>query len=103
MATKRSALSVATALCSVMSVCTASAMVYLKAFVEESCFDEEICRDQLRALWTALCLQLNYDVDTYAYDLTLHELWEVLQETGDGTSDWSDYDSFNKFMCAYLV
>ena len=48
-------------------------------------------------------MQLNYDVDTYAYDLTLHELWEVLQETGDGTSDWSDYDSFNKFMCAYLV
>ena len=79
------------------------AIVYLKGFVEESCFDEEICRDQLRALWTTLCLQRNYDVDTYGYDLTLHELWVVLQETGDGTSDWSDYDSFNKFMCAYLV
>lgn len=78
-------------------------LVFLKSFAEESCFDEEICRDQLRMLWTAFCLHSNYDVDTYGYDLTLHELWEVLQEAGDGTSDWSDYDGFDKFMCAYLV
>lgn len=78
-------------------------LAFLCDFIRESCFDEEICRDQLRALWTAFCIHRDYNVDTHAYDTTLLELWAVLRETGDGTSDWSDFDSFDNFMCAYLV
>lgn len=76
---------------------------FLRSFIRESCFDVEVLRDQLRALWTAFCLRRNYDVDTLQYDTTLRELWNVLQETGDGTADWSDFDSFDNFMCVYLV
>lgn len=76
---------------------------FLTGYVAESCFDEEICRDQLRILWTAFCLHHDLWVDTHAYDCYLLELWEHLQETSDGTSEWEDFDGFDNFMCAYLV
>ena len=76
---------------------------FLRAFIAESCFDTEVCRDQLRMLWTAYCLHHNLDVDTTGYDNDLLALWNRLEETGDGTSEWEDFDSFSNFMCAYLV
>jgi len=30
-------------------------------------------------------------------------LWEVVSEMEAYTADWSDYDSFDAFMCEYLV
>lgn len=76
---------------------------YLRQYIAESCFDEEICRDLLRMLWTAYCLHHGLDVDTSGYDNDLLELWSELEKTGDGTADWSNYDDFDNFMCAYLV
>ena len=38
-----------------------------------------------------------------SYDCYLMELWKRLQETGDGTSEWADFDDFERFMCKYLV
>lgn len=76
---------------------------FLRAYVVESCFDDDICRDRLRMLWTAYCLHHDLDVDTAGYDNDLLELWNKLTETGDGTSEWADFDGFDKFMCIYLV
>ena len=76
---------------------------FMLSYVQESCFDEEICRDWLRMLWTAYCLHHGLEVDTSDYDNDLLELWSKLTETGDGTSDWSDFSSFDHFMCTYLV
>ena len=76
---------------------------FLTGYVAESCFDEEICRDRLRMLWTAFCLHHDLDADTHVYDCYLMELWKRLQETGDGTSEWADFDDFERFMCRYLV
>lgn len=76
---------------------------YLRQYIIESCFDEEICRDLLRMLWTAYCLHHGLDVDASSYDNDLLELWSELEKTGDGTADWSNYDDFDNFMCAYLV
>lgn len=76
---------------------------FLIAFVTESCFDEEICRDHLRMLWTAFCLHHGLDADTNVYDCYLSELWKRLQDTGDGTSEWEDFNGFDSFMCKYLV
>ena len=76
---------------------------FLTGYVAESCFDEEIYRDRLRMLWTAFCLHHGLDVDTHVYDWYLSELWKRLQETGDGTSEWADFDDFERFMCKYLV
>ena len=75
----------------------------LRTYVAESCFDDDICRDRFRMLWTAYCLHHNLDVDPAGYDNDLLELWNKLTETGDGTSEWVDYNGFDKFMCAYLV
>lgn len=76
---------------------------YLLGYVAQSCFDEEICRDRLRMLWTAYCLHQNLDVDTAGYDNDLLKLWNGLEETGDGTSEWGSYNEFDCFMCKYLV
>lgn len=76
---------------------------FLRGFIQESCFDEEISRDWLRMLWTAYCLHQNLDVDTAAYDRDIGDLWKLMQETGDGTSEWDGFDEFDSFMARYLV
>lgn len=76
---------------------------FMLSYVQESCFDEEICRDWLRMLWTAYCLHHRLEVDTSSYNNDLLELWSKLDEINDGTSDWSDFSSFDHFMCTYLV
>ena len=76
---------------------------FLLHYAKEAFFDEEICRDRLRMLWTAFCLHRNLDADTHVYDCYLMELWRQMQITGDGTSEWDSFSSFELFMCKYLV
>lgn len=81
---------------------------FLLNYAKGSCFDNDICRDRLRMLWTAYCLHHDLEVDTSGYDNDLLVLWgDGVCNNGDGgepeTADWSDYDSFDDFMCAYLV
>ncbi|WP_289805102.1 hypothetical protein [Faecalibaculum rodentium] len=76
---------------------------YLQEFVWQCCFDEELGRDQLRCLWTAYCLHHGLDADTSGYDNDLMELWNATAEDEAETADWSDYDSFDNFMCRFLV
>lgn len=54
-------------------------------------------------LWTAYCLHHDLDADTSGYDNDLIELWIILSESGDGTSEWADFNEFDNFMCRYLV
>lgn len=76
---------------------------FMVSYAEQSCFDEDICRDHFRTLWTAYCLHHNLDVDTAGYDSDLRELWEAVAADEEDTADWSGFDGFDKFMCAYLV
>lgn len=76
---------------------------YMKQFAFESCFDAEVCCDQLRSLWTAYCFHHNLDVDTADYDRDLRVVWEAVAEVERETADWSDFDSFDRFMCKELV
>lgn len=78
-------------------------MEYLKEFARQGCFDVEILRDQFRCLWTAYCLHHRLDADTSGYDNDLTELWNATAEDESETADWSDFDSFDNFMCKYLV
>ena len=78
-------------------------MKYLKAFVRQGCFDEELSRDQFRCLWTTYCLHHGLDADTSGYDNDLKELWSATAEDEAETADWSNYDSFDNFMCRFLV
>lgn len=79
------------------------ALQYILEFVDENCFDMELACKQLRSLWTAHCLRHNLDVDTNKYDHDLMKIWESIAATEDDTAYWSDFDSFNGFMCANLV
>ena len=91
---------------------------FMASFAMQSCFDEDICRNRFRMLWTAYCLHYDLDVDTASYDSYIRELWkavaaeydedlarlwDVVSEAGDGTTEWSDYESFDHFMSRYLV
>ena len=78
-------------------------MKYLKEFTRQNCFDGETIRDQLRCLWTAYCFHHGLDVDTLGYDNDLFGLWDTLVEEESETEGWRDYDSFDNFMCKYLV
>lgn len=76
---------------------------FMVSFATENCFDEDICHDHFRMLWTAYCLHHGLDVDTASYDSDLRELWEAVSAEDEDTADWSDFDSFDRFMCRYLV
>lgn len=77
---------------------------YLMTFAASGDFDFQLYRNQLRALWTAYCFHAEMDVDTGKYDSKLHELWAALPKTSELCGiDWHDLDSFDGFMCAYLV
>lgn len=76
---------------------------YMKDFSREACFESEECRDQLRSLWTAYCLHNNLIVDTGTYDDDILELWSAVSLGEEDTAEWSDFDSFDDFMCAHLV
>lgn len=78
-------------------------MAAMKKFAGEESFEDEHTRDQLRALWTAYCLHHNLSADTFEYDCNLQELWDVVADTEPETADWSDFDSFENFMCMYFV
>ena len=76
---------------------------WMKQFARESFFDEEVSRDHLKALWTAYCLHYAIEPDTALYDRSLEELWQAVSESEEGTADWSDYESFDLFLCTDLV
>lgn len=76
---------------------------YIFSFADEACFDMEPACSQLRSLWTAYCLHHGLDVDTSGYDNDLLAVWERVAATESDTAYWSDYDSFDGFMCADLV
>ena len=76
---------------------------YLKEFVRENCFDGEPIRSQLRCLWTAYCFHHRLDVDTLGYDKELAGLWSMIAEKEPEAVGWKDFDSFDNFMCKYLV
>ena len=76
---------------------------YLKEFARQNCFDGETIREQFRCLWTAYCFHHGIDADTSEYDNDLFGLWGVMMEEESETMGWKDYDSFDNFMCKYLV
>lgn len=76
---------------------------YLKGYAEQACLGDEPCGDIFRMLWTAYCYHANRVVDTMAYDSDLLALWNAVNECEGETADWSDFDSFDLFMCKYLV
>ena len=77
---------------------------YLKAFARESSFDNDLSREQLRCQWTTYCFHHELIVDTAEYDNELRELWEFMVKCGYPlTRWWGSYDSFDAFMCKYLV
>lgn len=74
---------------------------YMKRFIEENDFDGETLCDQLRSLWTAYCIHHGLECDTGKYDGDLLDLWNVMDEQDN--IFWSCFDSFDNFMCKYLV
>lgn len=74
---------------------------YLLKFAGEADLSEEVLRLQLKSLWSAYCLHKNFDADTLQYDLACRDLWEKVEEKD--TSCWSDFDSFENYLCEYLV
>ena len=78
--------------------------LYLKAFARESSFDDEASCWQFRCLWTAYCFHHGLTVDTAEYDRELKELWDFMVKCGYPLSRWwAGFDSFDTFMCEYLV
>ena len=76
---------------------------WLKGYAEQACLGEEPCGDIFRMLWTAYCCHANRIVDTEPYDRDIRALWDVVSESEEETANWSDFDSFDLFMCKYLV
>lgn len=75
--------------------------LFLKAFVRESSFDDGASRLQFRCLWTAYCFHHGLTVGTSEYD---RELWELMVKCGYSLMrQWAGFDSFDTFMCEYLV
>lgn len=78
-------------------------LAYIIGFATESCFDDELPCQQLRSLWTAYCFHHGLDADTADYDADLATIWKEIAQTEEDTAYWSDFNSFDNFMCAELV
>ena len=80
---------------------------FILDFVADACFENDICCDQFRSLWTAYCLRHDLIVDTAEYDKAIMDIWNMIKGAEGGEEQdsafWSDFDSFDDFMCAYLV
>ncbi len=76
---------------------------YIISFAGEGGFDSELACNQLRSLWTAYCLRHDLAVDTSTYDHALMDVWERVAAVEGDSAYWSDYSSFDNFMCANLV
>lgn len=74
---------------------------YIRSFARESFLDDGLGCDQLRCLWTAYCFHHNLDVDTAQYDKDLASVWDVVDEPD--CADWHSFETFDNFMCKYLV
>lgn len=42
-------------------------------------------------------------MDTASYDADLAAVWREIAQLEEDTAYWSDFDSFDSFMCAELV
>lgn len=78
-------------------------LAYIIGFAVESYFDNELTCQQIRSLWTAYCFHYALDVDTADYDADLAAIWKEIVQMEEDTAYWSDFDSFDMFMCAELV
>ena len=76
---------------------------YIFSFATEGCFDTEVACDQLRSLWTAYCLRYGLVVDTLKYDNDLSAVWARVAADESDTAFWSDFDSFDNYMCTNLL
>lgn len=76
---------------------------FILKFAREEILGFEVCANQLRSLWTAYCLHHDLEVDTKTYDADLMEVWQAASEDSSDTPDWSDFESFDLFMCNNLV
>ena len=77
---------------------------YIGRFAKATSLDFQLHRNQLRSLWTAYCFHADLNADTLEYDVRLQELWDSIPAGSDLRSiDWRDFESFDDFMCAYLV
>ena len=59
----------------------------------------DLGKEQLRALWTALCFHEGMEVDTRAYDDAVGEVWRCMTDD----DDWGSFEEFEDFMCALMV
>lgn len=75
---------------------------YLLSFVDEASFESALYCNQLCALWTAYCFHYNLNLDTADYDADMRKLWETVSKTGQCAPFWSDFESFEIFMCENL-
>lgn len=79
-------------------------MNFMHKFAASGDFDYEVVCEQLRSLWTAYCLHYDLIVDTRLYDRDLKSLWRVLKERTDiEAANWNNFDTFDLFMCKYLI
>ena len=54
---------------------------------------------QIRALWTAVCLHHDIHVGTKEYDELIANLWRHVDED---TPMWSGFNEFCNFMCEFM-
>ena len=59
--------------------------------------DEMCIRDR------TYCLHNELDPDTAQYDNDILALWLEVEATESDNVFWNDFDSFDNFMCCYLV
>lgn len=76
---------------------------YLLSFVDEASFESALCCNQLCALWTAYCFHYDLNLDTATYDADMRKLWQRISKTGRCAPFWSDFESFEMFMCENMV
>jgi len=72
---------------------------YLFEFLEESDWEDENIPEQIRAIFTTICLVERIDADTMYCDNLILRIFQKLDEKGESLN----YDDFENFMLQYIV
>ena len=75
---------------------------YIKDMIQEGSWDYDCGRNQIKSVFTTICLIDNIDVSTNVYDNMIQDLYNAIEEGKPYNYD-TTYDSFDLFMGEYLA
>ena len=76
---------------------------FIDDFIKKEEHFDSMFFDQLSCMFTTVALMCDVDVDTYACDTLIAELWEDIEANCNEDFTSEDYDAFYNLMVKWII